>query len=186
MMNIQRFSALLLLLALLQGCTSEAWRKSARPALPHGAQVQNVYVTLTPEVQGALWYNEDIKPRRVLGAMKRNLKERGMLAKPSERHLPTIEIVITDVRARSAGAAQWFGFLAGEDRIVGDVVVRDANGQEIERVKVKTTYAWGGPAGTNQARMSWLYDRFAERAAEQLTGQSLPHETLERISSSKI
>src|SRR5690606_2626262 len=125
MMNIQRFSVLLLLLALLQGCTSEAMRKSASPVLPPGAKVQNVYVTLTADVQGALWYNEDVKPNRVLGAMKRNLKERDMLGKPTERHLPKIEIVITDVRARSQGTSIWFPFFAGEDRIVGDVIVRD-------------------------------------------------------------
>ena len=185
-MNIRRFSVLLLSLALLSGCTSEAMRKSASPVLPPGAKVQNIYVTLTPEVEGALWYNEDVKPNRVLGAMKRNLKERDMLGKPSDRHLPKIEIVITDVRARSEGASIWVPLLSGEDRIVGDVIVRDANGQELERLKVKTTYAWGGPLGTNHLRMNYLYDLFAERAAEQLTGRSLPQPVLDRISSSKL
>src|SRR5690606_32002577 len=156
MMNIRRFSVLPLSLALLSGCTSEAMRKSASPVLPPGAKEQNIYVTLTPAVEGALWYNEDVKPNRVLDAMKRNLKERDMLGKPTERHLPKIEIVITDVRARSEGAALWIPFLAGEDRIVGDVIVRDASGQELDRVKVKTTYAWSGPAGTNHMRMGWL------------------------------
>lgn len=186
-MNLFRFAAVACLFALIQGCASEAARKSdAEPPLANSAaQVQAVHVTLTPEVQGQLYYNESIKPGRVLGAMKRNLKARDMLGQPSDRHLPSLEIVINDIRARSRGASIWVGFLAGEDRIVGDVIVRDPSGKEIDRVSVKSAYAWGGPFGTDYERMNYLYDAFAERAAELLTGRSLPQPTLDRIRSSQ-
>ena len=201
MMNFLRFAVVACLFALIQGCASDAARKSnAEPPLANGAaqvqavpplahdaaQVQAVHVTLTPEVQGQLYYNDSIKPGRVLGAMKRNLKARDMLGKPSDRHLPSLEIVINDIRARSSGASIWMGFLAGEDRIAGEVIVRDPSGQEIDRVSVKSTYAWGGPFGTDHERMNYLYNAFAEHAAEILTGRSLPRETLDKIASSQI
>ena len=187
-MNLLRFAAVICLSALIQGCATEATRDSnAEPPLAQGVtQVQAVHVTLTPEVQGQLYYNESIRPARVLGAMKRNLKARDMLGKPSDRHLPSIEIVINDIRARSRGTAIWVGFLAGEDRIVGDVIVRDPSGREIDRVSVQSTFAWGGPFGTDPERMNYLYNAFAERAAELLTGRSLPRETLDRIASSQV
>ncbi len=187
-MSHLRFAAVVCLFALIQGCATEATRKSdAEPPLAYGVtQVQAVHVTLTPEVQGQLYYNDSIKPGRVLGAMKRNLKARDMLGKPSDRHLPSIEIVINDIRARSRGASIWVGFLAGEDRIVGDVIVRDPSGKEIDRVSVKSTFAWGGPFGTDPERMNYLYNAFAEHAAELLTGRSLPRETLDKIASSQV
>ncbi len=184
MMILRRLALMACVLA-LAGCASNATRlnNDTPPFADASSQVQSVHLNLSTNVRGELWYNESIKPGRVLAAMKRNLHERGMLGKPSDRHLPSLEILITDIRARSPGAAQWLGPLAGEDRIVGDVIVRDASGKELERINVKSTYAWGAFAATDAARMAYLADAFAERAAEQLTGRSLSHAQREKIAS---
>lgn len=184
----RRFAALIVLFALLQGCATNISRPSAErsgppPFAEPALQVRTVELQLADSAKKQLWYNDNLKPARVLAAMKRNLQERNMLGNVLDTRLPTIEIVVTDIRARSPGAAIWLGFLAGEDRIVGDVIVRDPAGVETDRFSVKATYAWGGPFGTEHARMNYLYDAFAEHAARGLTGRSLPHEVRERIAS---
>jgi len=187
MQTFLRSIAISLLLTLLQGCYALAERtaNTAPPFADPARQVQGVQITLTPEVQGEVWDNESIKPGRIVGAMRRNLKARNMLGKPGDRSLPRLEVVITDVRARSQGMAQWWGFMAGEDRIIGHVSVIDAEGKEIDRVKVSTAYAWGGFAGNDYVRANWMYDNFAERALQQLTGRSLPEEEMKKIASTQ-
>ena len=66
-----------------------------------------------------------------------------------------------------------FGFMAGDDHIDGDVLVHAANGSELQRFSVSASYALGGLAGgQDSARMGWLYESFAERMMEELTGKS--------------
>lgn len=82
-------------------------------------------------------------------------------------------VTVTSVRARSNFTAVMFGFMAGDDHIVGDVVVQAANGSELQRFSVSASYALGGLAGgQDSARMNWLYESFAERMTEELTGKS--------------
>jgi hypothetical protein len=66
-----------------------------------------------------------------------------------------------------------FGFMAGDDRIKGDVIVRGPNGVAQQQFTISTSYALGGIAGgQDSARMDWLYESFAKRVLEELTGKS--------------
>lgn len=87
--------------------------------------------------------------------------------------LPGVEVTVTAVRVRSNFSAIMFGFMAGDDHIDGDVVVRAPDKRELQRFSISTSYALGGLAGGQDgARMDWLYESFAERLAEELTGKT--------------
>lgn len=80
-----------------------------------------------------------------------------------------VDIVVTDIRVRSAAAAVLLGILAGEDRIVGTVRVTDASGHPVRSFEVKASYAlggWGG--GQDSMRMNWMYEKFADMAMQEL------------------
>jgi hypothetical protein len=65
-----------------------------------------------------------------------------------------------------------FGFMAGADLISADVIVKSADGQELDKFEVSTSYALGGIAGgQDSARMGWLYEKFAQETVQELKKQ---------------
>lgn len=55
-----------------------------------------------------------------------------------------MDIVITDIRVRSAVAAMMLGVLAGDDHVNGFVRVLDTDGQPFRSFEVEANYAFGG------------------------------------------
>ncbi len=103
--------------------------------------------------------------------VRRALAANNLLADNPDSSLPNINITVTDVRVRSSFSAVMFGFMAGSDRIVGDVVVSEPTGKELQRFNVSVSYALGGLAGgQNSTRMEWLYENFAKETANTLLG----------------
>lgn len=102
----------------------------------------------------------------------RVLALRDLVSEQTDGTLPTIEVTATSVRVRSSFSAIMFGFLAGDDHIEGDVLVRAPDGTKLQEFSVVASYAWGGFAGGDETRMNWLYENFAERMAEELSGRS--------------
>lgn len=141
-----------------------------------GKVAQEVTLSLSKEAQAKLPDNLKFDQEKLLGTVRRALDAKGLLAKTPDPNLPRIEIVITDVRARSTFSAVMFGFMAGDDRVAGEVIARTADGKEIQRFRVSASYALGGLAGgQEEARMNWLYETFAQRTAEELTGAKQPN-----------
>ena len=95
-----------------------------------------------------------------------------LISEQKDEALPIIEVTVTSVRVRSSFSAIMFGFLAGDDHIEGDVLVRAPDGTKLQEFSVAASYAWGGFAGGDETRMEWLYENFAERMAEELSGRS--------------
>ena len=105
--------------------------------------------------------------RDELATRLRNRLESRNLTAPAASH--RVEIVVTDIRVRGAFAAIMFGFMAGDDHVTGVVRVVDASGRALRSFEVNANYAFGGVAGgQDSVRMNWLYDKFADLAAEQL------------------
>lgn len=51
-------------------------------------------------------------------------------------------------------------------------MLTDTTGKEIDRFEVSVSYALGGIAGgQDSARMSWLYEKFAEETVKELDKQ---------------
>ena len=65
--------------------------------------------------------------------------------------------VITDIRVRSTFNAFMWGFMAGDDHIVGDVSLIGDKGEPRHTFKISASYALGGFAGMNETRMGWPF-----------------------------
>lgn len=165
-----------MLLAGLAGCASGV-KHADDPAKREayfaggGKIAREVTLTLDSNASARLKTEQKFDQARLLSTVKNALEARGLLATSPDPALPSIEIVVTDIRTRSNFSAVMFGFMAGDDRIEGDVVARDASGKELQRFAVTASYALGGFAGgQDDARMSWLYDTFAKELVGGLTG----------------
>jgi hypothetical protein len=107
--------------------------------------------------------------QKLQGIIERSLEANGLLnaASPS-----TVKVVITDLRLRSTFNAFMWGFMAGDDHIVGDVALVAENGETRHLYKVAASYALGGFAGMNETRMGWLYEEFAKLTVAEIKGGS--------------
>lgn len=171
-------AAFVLLIVLLTGCASgikraeEAAKREAYFA-GGGKLAREVTLALNDTARSRLADNPGFDQERLLGTVKRLLDAKGLLAKAPDASLPSIEIVITDIRVRSNFTAVMFGFMAGSDSVAGEVIARDATGKEVQRFEVSASYALGGIAGgQDSTRMDWLYQTFANEMMKELTGAS--------------
>lgn len=133
----------------------------------------DIGMSLNKAAQAQLSDNLKFDQDKLLDTVKRALRGKELLAPAPAADLPTMEIVITDIRVRSSFSAIMFGFMAGDDRVAGEVIARDPTGQERQRFEVSTSYALGGIAGgMDEARLGWVYERFAEELVKELTGEA--------------
>jgi hypothetical protein len=172
-----RTPLLLLVVVGLAGCASGVKRAedtSKREAyFAKGGKLANaVTISLTKEAQAMLADNPGFDREKLLASVRHALEARDLMAKTADPALPKIEIRVTDIRVRSNFSAVMFGFMAGDDRVAGDVIARDPSGKELQRFTVSASYALGGfGGGQDDARMSWLYEAFARQTVEELTGE---------------
>ncbi len=166
----------LLAVVLLAACASGVQRhddptRRASYFSEGGKIAQDVTLSLSKEAQAKLTDNLKFDQEKLLATVRRALDAKGLLAKTADPKLPRIEIVISDVRARSTFSAVMFGFMAGDDRVAGEVIARAADGKQLQRFSVSASYALGGLAGgQEEARMNWLYETFAQHTVAELTG----------------
>lgn len=168
----------LLLAALVAGCASGVKRaedtaKRQAYFAGGGTLAKEVTLSMSKNAQTQLSDNLKFDQEKLLATVKRALGAKNLLAKTPDDKLPSIEIVVTDIRVRSNFSAVMWGFMAGDDHINGEVVARDAAGRELQRFEVSASYALGGLAGgQDETRMSWLYETFAQETVNELTGNS--------------
>ncbi|RPJ45884.1 MAG: DUF4410 domain-containing protein [Betaproteobacteria bacterium] len=168
---------LILTVACLAGCASGVQRAedtSKREAYfaKGGKLATEVTISLTKEAQAMVPDNLKFDQDKLLATVKRALDAKNLLSKTADPALPRIEILVTEIRVRSNVAAVLFGFMAGSDIIVGDVIARDPSGKELQRFTVSASYALGGlGGGQDDARMGWLYETFAKHTIEELNGE---------------
>jgi len=65
-----------------------------------------------------------------------------------------------------------WGFMAGDDHIVGAVSLVGDTAAPRHTFKVSASYALGGLAGMNETRMGWLYEEFAKLTPAEINGDS--------------
>jgi len=110
--------------------------------------------------------NPQFNRDELAGYVYRKLESKHLVTAGATYH---VDIVVTDIRVRSAAAAVLLGILAGEDRVVGTVRVMDPANKAVRSFEIKATYAlggWGG--GQDSMRMNWMYDKFSELALQEL------------------
>jgi hypothetical protein len=146
-----------------------------------GSVENKQYLTSKPAKLVSISLNDDAKKKlpdnlkfnqnSLLDHVKRALSAQNLLDEAKADNGNTIEIVVKDFRVRSNFSAVMFGFMAGSDNITGDVIMKDAAGKELNKFEVNASYALGGlGGGQDDARMGWLYEKFAELTVENLTG----------------
>ncbi len=167
-----RIATIGLVAALVTGCAGEVKREGnlAAPAKLSVQKYKQVTVSLNDQAQTELSDNVQFDPDRLRDTITRVMKAKGMIA---DNAADKLDIKITDIRVRSNFSAIMFGFMAGSDHVTGTVKPLDASDKPLETFEVSASYALGGlGGGQNDARMGWLYDKFAELTVKELTGQT--------------
>jgi hypothetical protein len=128
--------------------------------------VTQVVALMSPDATKQLADNFQFNREELATFLRRRLEAKGLISATSTHQ---VQIVVTDIRVRSAIAAIMLGFMAGDDHVTGRVRVLDAQGRALRSFDVNATYALGGLAGGQDSmRMNWLYDKFSELAAIEL------------------
>jgi len=158
------------------GCASGVTRAPNEPAasfkLSEGKKIAEVKVALTPEMKeklkDSLKFDEEALRRHIEMA----LSGYSVYDASKKGEMPTLDILVTNVRVRSTFNAVMWGFMAGSDQIEGTVVIKDPTGNKLDSFTVSTSYAlggWGG--GQDSMRMDWLYEAFSKETVKELTGK---------------
>ena len=101
--------------------------------------------------------------------LKDRLISEGVYDESSENK---VEVVINNIRLRGTFSAVMFGALAGADSLKGTVKLASGEGEELSSFDVSAAYALGGTAGgVDEARIGWLSDKFAQLAANTISGK---------------
>ncbi len=172
-----RLFAPVLLAAALAACSSSVTRAPEtglqQPQFDDpGEKAGNLTVSLSDQGREEAAENLKFNQHELHDTVKRALELNDLLTPEVDPALPEIEIVVTSVRSRSNFSAVMFGFLAGDDHINGDVIVRAPDDSEKQRFSINASYALGGLAGgSDEVRMDWLYETFAEHVLEELSGK---------------
>lgn len=158
----------------LVGCFSTVKREESnstgRVVLSEQNQISSMTISLTNEAKEKLKDNLKFDQNQLLYNVKKAFETNSLLNNQSETSLPDLEIQVKDVRVRSTFSAVMWGFMAGSDSITGDIVLRSPSGEEVNRFEVSVSYAFGGiGGGQDDARMNWLYEKFAEETINELT-----------------
>jgi hypothetical protein len=177
-MKSQVLAALLVVSAIaLGGCASGVNRPSTmtnspRTEISSVKPLSSVTLSFTDEAKQKASENLKFNSDELLSHVRRALDANSLLKPGADQLNPSLEVRIKDVRIRSNFSAIMFGFMAGADSITADVIVKSPAGQELDRFEVSTSYALGGIAGgQDSARMSWLYEKFAEETLKELKKQ---------------
>lgn len=174
-MSFYKYILLALFTALAVGCASGVKRldtagEDPTYVLSKDRQVEDVTISLSAEAQKKHAKNLKFSAHELKDTVHRALESQQLVSE-SESELPTVDILVTNMRVRSNFSAVAFGFFAGADAIEGDVSVKDSSGKVLNQFTVSTSYALGGLAGgQDSARMGWLYEEFAKQTLNELQG----------------
>ena len=157
----------------LAGCSSNVKRNVVEGAAPISTmnsqpqKVASVQVKLSAAAQAQLADNLKFDTSRFRDTLQRGLTAKNLVTDNSQQDLV---VEITDIRVRSTFSAVMWGFMAGNDHVVGTVSVVDKAGKVLQSFEVSASYALGGVMGGDESRMSWLYEKFTEHVLKELSG----------------
>jgi uncharacterized protein YceK len=166
-----KYIAIIGFVAILAGCASGVKQTAGVEATKlSSAKVTQVQITLTDEAKKLVSDNANFSVTGLKAAIEDQLKALDLI-KPDAGQV--MEVTLKSFRARSAFSAIAFGFMAGNDNIVGVMTIKDAAGKTLKSTEINASYALGGIAGgMTETRMGWLYGEFAKLAIQELNGTS--------------
>lgn len=170
MKKYARIAALGVAAFLLAGCAGSV-KREANLGNDHrvvASKFQGITITLNDNAKSELVENSRFDAERLRSTVQRILEAKGLIVPTADTK---INIEITDIRVRSNFTAVMFGFMAGADHIEGKVIPVDRGNKPLDSFDVSASYALGGlGGGQDDARMGWLYDKFAELTVKELSG----------------
>lgn len=158
---------LLLSLIMLAGCSSQVTRTdNADISRPVVKALQDFTVEMAPQAKLQLADNVKFDINALRSTLQRTFEGKDLMAQDGDYRL---KVVVNDIRVRSTFNAVMWGFMAGDDHLIGDISVLNLAGKPVYNFKVATSYALGGFAGgQDTSRMNWLYEEFSEMIANEL------------------
>ncbi len=174
MREIKLFVGLLVLAMLMVGCASGVSRTKESTQEKFYCSVDNpvgdLQVVLTEEGKADLKDNLKFNPDELKNHLERAFMASSLMKQELKGDLPSLVVEVKEIRVRSNFSAIMWGFMAGNDHITGDIVIKDKNDLELDRFEVSASYALGGlGGGQDSARMDWLYEAFSEETVKELT-----------------
>jgi len=164
------FAAALVLAGCASGVKHEPSQTAENVSLSANNQVDSVSLSMTAEAKKQVAENLKFDPDELLDHVKRALEANSLINSSADMPRPDLEIQVKDIRVRSNFSAVMWGFMAGADSVVADIILKDSAGTELDRFEVSASYALGGlGGGQDAARMGWLYEKFAEETVKELT-----------------
>jgi hypothetical protein len=158
--------------AVMVGCASGV-KRSGEPEATNltNTKVIQVQVILTDEAKKLVLENQDFSVNNLKSTIENQLKVLELLDTNAGQ---IMEVSIKSFRARSAFSAIAFGFMAGNDNIVGVMSIKDATGKTLKTAEISASYALGGiGGGPTSTRMGWLYGEFAKLSIQELAGSKV-------------
>lgn len=165
---VLKYVAILGMVAIMAGCASGVKRDAGTEVVKlKNTKVNQVQISLTDDAKKLVADNSSFSVTGLKSSIEDQLKALDLLKTESGQ---TMAISLKSFRARSAFSAIAFGFMAGNDNIVGTMTIKDANGKDLKSVEINASYALGGiGGGMTETRMGWLYGEFAKLAIQELT-----------------
>ena len=167
-MNRATAAALFVLVIALTGCAAGIKPEvSNAPYAYDGRKFDRVTVQMSPQAKKELPDNLDFDAKTFEAELTKVMDAGQLLQSGSDSR---VLVTVKDIRSRSTLNAVLWGFMAGDDHVVGDVTLLGAGDRPLHKFEVSASYALGGLAGGTDTRMGWLYRRFAELTMQELKG----------------
>jgi uncharacterized protein YceK len=163
-----KYIAIISFISIFAGCASGTKQTAGSEDMKlTSAKVTQVQISLTDEAKKLVSDNANFSVTGLKAAIEDQLKALDLLKTDAGQ---VMEVTLKSFRARSAFSAIAFGFMAGNDNIVGVMTIKDAAGKVLKSTEINASYALGGIAGgMTETRMGWLYGEFAKLATQELT-----------------
>jgi hypothetical protein len=165
-------------IALLSGCASTVNR--GQSSIKETSQVKEIMVqnikftpiksvsiSLDANTQKKLADNANFSEQKLREKLRQVLVSGNYLQSENANAKLQLDVLITNIRVRSAASAILLGFFAGADNITGQVFLKDGD-KVIDNFEVDISYAFGGAMGDTEVRMNWMYDSFSTKIHEEL------------------
>lgn len=152
------------------GCSAQIKRPTdATAPKPEVRALSGFALEMAPSAREQLVDNIKFDVDELEGTMLRTLEAKDLMASDGDYSL---KVVVKDIRVRSTFSAVMFGFMAGDDHLIGDAIVFDREGRPVYTYVAEASYAFGGVGGgQDSARLNWLYEEFSEVIADELVVQ---------------
>lgn len=169
MIRVLRSATVLLLVLFIAACAGKVSNTVETRAIANkGYKFSVVEVQVSDAVKSTLPKNTAFDAEVMEKKAHKRFLDNGLISESSPYKAV---ISVKRVFIRDGVSAAMFGFLAGEDRIIGNVQVISKGGQLKESFEVKAGNSIGGLAASiASARADWMYGKFVKLTVQVFTG----------------